>query len=284
MTITIKDKPHTVVEGLRFTECPRWRDGWLYFSDMWGGTVYRVDEAGTLETVCAVPGRPGGIGWATNGDLIVNEMATGHLLRLVDGELRLHADVSSIAKTGINDMIVAPSGIAYSGKYCHDFPPPADPLILIDDAGNWREAGDPLDIANGIILTADGKTLLVAESAGMKISAFDIADDGTPINKRLFAQMPHMYIPDGICADDQGGVWATCCLGPGIVRVIEGGEITHLIPFADGRFAYACAFGGANRQTLYICSAGKYDPDNQGTTTTAKIEAIRLPFTGSGIP
>ncbi|WP_157215166.1 SMP-30/gluconolactonase/LRE family protein [Flavisphingomonas formosensis] len=284
MTITIETPPTILAEGFRFTECPRWRDGWLYFSDMHGRTVHRIDEAGTLETVCRVEARPGGIGFLPGGDMLIVAMDEARILRRSGDRLEPYADMASAAATGVNDMVVSREGRAYAGKYCHDIPPPREPLLFVDENGAWREAGEPLDVANGLVLTANGKRLIVAESAASRLSVFDLAADGTPTNRRIFADLPEGHYPDGICGDAEDGIWVTCCLGPGLVRVEEGGRITHFIPMAGDRFPYACALGGADGRTLFICSAGPFDPAVMEQGRTGRIETIRAPYAGSGIP
>jgi sugar lactone lactonase YvrE len=284
MTTTITTKPTTLAAGFNFTECPRWRDGWLYFSDMHGKTVYRVNEAGTLESICRVEARPGGIGWLPGGDMLIVSMDDGRVLRLSASGLSEYADMSSVAKTGVNDMIVSSSGRAYAGKYCHDLPPPVEPLLFVDTDGNWREAGDPLQVANGMVLSADGKRLIVAESAGVQLSVFDLDETGVPGKSKLFAKLPEGHYPDGICGDAKGGIWVTCCMGPGVIRVEEGGEVTHFIPIEDNRFAFACALGGADGKTLFICTAESFATVSDLSLKTARIETVHVDFAQSGIP
>jgi sugar lactone lactonase YvrE len=282
MTVTIATRPAILAAGFDFTECPRWCEGWLYFSDMHGKTVYRVNEAGRLETICRVEARPGGLGWLPNGDMLIVSMDDARILRLNASGLSQYADLSSVA-TGINDMVVSRGGCAYAGKYPHQRPPPAEPLLFIDQDGAGREASEPLQVANGLAITADGKRLIVAETAGACISAFELDAAGLPGRREIFAQLPEGHYPDGICADAQGGIWVTCCMGPGVIRVEEGGAVTHLIPIEDGRFAYACALGGADGRSLFICTAESFlvtDPARK----LARIETVQVPFAQSGIP
>jgi sugar lactone lactonase YvrE len=281
MTIIIEPKPAILADGFHFTECPRWRDGWLYFSDMYGKTVYRIDEAGTLETVCRVEGRPGGLGFLPGGDMLIVSMDDARILRLGADGLSDYADMASVAKTGVNDMIVSAAGRAYAGKYCHDFPSPDEPLLLVDAQGGWREGDDALAVANGLVITGDGGRLIVAER---RLSVFDLDADGIPRDRRIFADLPEGHYPDGICGDAEGGIWVACCVGPGVARVEEGGAITHLIPMAGEHSAYACALGGADGRTLFICSAGPFDPAAMRERKTARIETVRVPYAGSGIP
>jgi sugar lactone lactonase YvrE len=284
MTTTIDTKPTTLAAGFYFTECPRWRDGWLYFSDMHGKTVYRLNEAGKLETICRVEARPGGLGWLPNGDMLIVSMDDGRVLRLGADGLSEYADMSSASNTGVNDMIVSSSGRAYAGKYSHALPPPVEPLLFVDTDGKWREAGEKLQVANGMVITADGKRLIVAESAGAQLSVFDLDENGVPGNCRLFAKLPAGHYPDGICGDAEGGIWVTCCMGPGVIRIEEGGKITHFIPIEDGRFAYACALGGADGKTLFICTAESFATVAYMTMKSARIETVHVDFAQSGIP
>jgi sugar lactone lactonase YvrE len=284
MTTTIATKPATLAAGFNFTECPRWRDGWLYFSDMHGKTVYRVNESGTLETVCRVEARPGGLGWLPDGDMLIVSMDDARILRLGASGLSEYANMSSVCKTGVNDMIVSSSGRAYAGKYCHDLPPPAEPLLFVEPGGAWRETGEPLAVANGLVITADGKRLIVAESAGGCLSVFDLDAAGMPGPRKIFAELPAGHYPDGICGDAEGGIWVTCCLGPGVIRVEEGGAVTHLVPIDDGRFAYACALGGADGRSLFICTAESFAAVADLSLKSARVEVVHVPFVQSGIP
>ena len=240
-----------LAEGFCFTECPRWRDGWLYFSDMYGRTVYRLSESGAVEEVVRVEDRPGGLGFAPDGDLLISEMDAGRILRLHDGALSLHSDLARFTASGTNDMVVSPEGRCYVAKFSHGLPPPTEPMLFVDEHGEGREVSDPLKVANGMVLTADGRTLIVAESAGGRISAFDLDAAGVPGPRRTFAELP---------------------------------PVTHRVSIDDDRFAYACALGGADGRTLFICTAGAYVPDQMTSRRNSRIEIVRAPFAGQGIP
>jgi sugar lactone lactonase YvrE len=286
LTIEIETRPRVLADGFRFTECPRWRagEGKLYFSDMHSHKVHRMDKAGTVETVCTLESNAGGIGFLPDGDLIVAAMPEGRILRLHAGELSEYANFSERTSAGINDMIVSAEGRCYVGRYFHPDPPVDEPLIIVDEQGGVRDGTDTLGVANGMVLTADGKRLIVAESAACRIAIFDLDAGGVPVNRRTFAQLPDGYYPDGICGDDRGGIWAACAMGPGVIRVVDGGEITHRLSYDDGRFAYACALGGRDGDTLFICTAGVFDPVAHVALGGAHIEALRVPFVQAGIP
>jgi len=274
----------TIADGFAFTECPRWHQGWLNFSDMYGGAVFRLNETGVVEEVVREEARPGGLGFLPDGSLLFAAMDASRVMRLKDGAVTLHADLTSIAPGGINDMIVSPEGRCYVAHFTHDLPPPSKPVIFIDEHGQTSETTDLLKVANGMILPTDGRRLIVAESAGGRLSVMDLGDGGRPKNRTTFAELPPGHYADGICGDDTGGVWVTCCRGPGVVRVEQGGAVTHRVPIDDGRFAYASALGGADGRTLYVCTAGRYEHGMMAEKRDARIEAIRVPFAGSGIP
>jgi sugar lactone lactonase YvrE len=284
MTIEIDRPLSLLADGLHFTECPRWHSGRLYFSDMTGKTVYSVGEDGGPETVCKVAARPGGLGFAPNGDLLISAMDEGRILRMRDGKLSEYANLSKLAPTGINDMIVSPEGRCYVGRYCTTAPIPIDPIFVVDKDGSIRESADGFEGANGMVLTADGKRLIVAESAGRRLAILDIAADGSPVGRRTFADLPPDHFPDGICGDDQGGIWVSCAIGPGVVRVEEGGNITHQITIGGGRFAFACTLGGSDGQTLFICTSKDWVHERTSVETLARIESVRVPFRQAGTP
>jgi sugar lactone lactonase YvrE len=273
-----------VADGFAFTECPRWHRGRLYFSDMYGRAIFRVGEAGVVEEVVREEARPGGLGFTADGSLLYAAMDAARVMRLRDGAVSLHADLSGIAPGGINDMVVDADGRCYIAHFSHDLPPPSRPVIFLDAQGRSHRTDDLLKVANGMILTADGRHLIVAESAGGRISRMTLGSDGKPEHRVTFAELPPGHFADGICGDAAGGIWVACCRGPGVVRVEDGGAITHRLLIGDGRFAYACALGGEDGRTLFVCTAGGYEPGRMAERRDARIEAIKAPFAGQGIP
>jgi sugar lactone lactonase YvrE len=276
-------------DGFAFTECPRWHDGQFYFSDVQGNHVHRLAAGGKVETLLEIADNPSGLGFLPNGDLLVVSTHESKLLRLSkDGSLREHADLSGVAKFGINDMVVDPAGRAYVGQFGYDHSsgnmPSPSPLIIVEPDGNVGMGPDGLLVANGLVLSADGKTLICAESAGGRLAAYDAGADGTLSNHRVFAQLPPNQYPDGICLDAEGGVWVACLFGPGFARLTEGGTVTDIVPMPEGRFAYACMLGGADRKTLYMCTAERYDPAYLKTCRTSRIESVRVEISGAGLP
>jgi sugar lactone lactonase YvrE len=283
MATEITETPRVVASGLHLPECPRWRGNSLYVSDMYGQTVHALSAAGELSALCKVEGRPGGLGFAANGDLLINEMERARILRLSkSGELSVHADLTGFVDS-INDMISAADGRCYVGRLSAEPPFVPTPLLAVDPEGRVSVATDePVNVANGMVMRAGGRTLIVAESMARRLLAYDVDAAGALANRRVFADMPEGHGPDGICGDDAGGIWLASPNVGRYIRVVEGGEVTHAISLPAGRFAYACAIGGADRQTLYLCTSGHWDPGLCKRETNGRIEAVRAPFPSTG--
>lgn len=283
MTTDLTEPPRIVQSGLHLPECPRWRGDRLYFSDMYGQTVYAVTQAGAATTLCHVEGRPGGLGFAANGDLLINEMERARVLRLNKaGELSVHADLSPLVSS-LNDMITTADGRCFIGRLTAEPPFDSAPLFTVAPDGAASVATEEgVLVANGMVMRAGGRTLIVAESVAGRLLAYDIDAAGVLSNRRVFADMPKGHGPDGICGDDAGGIWLATPNAGRFLRVVEGGEVTHRISLPPGRYAYACAIGGADRQTLFLCTSGHYDPATATAETNGRIEAVRAPFPNTG--
>ena len=158
--------------------------------------------------------------------------------------------------------------------------------------GSAHVAADGIMGPNGIVISAVGRTLITGESAGYVITAFDRDDKGRLFNRRVFAQPPAGHAPDGICLDSDGGVWAAIpvilgapgMFGPGVMRFEEGGRVTHLVPMPANRRALACMFGGADRRSLYICTARSFSEKEAVARRVGRIERVKTDFTGAGLP
>jgi sugar lactone lactonase YvrE len=287
-----------LAEGFCLTEAPRWRDGRLYFSDIHGHKVHAVDLAGRVETITAFDSPCSGLGFTPNGDLLISLMAETKVVRLSEGKLSDHADVSRFADEHINDMIVDAFGRAYVTQLG---PPPiaGSPakrytrIITVEPDGTVRLGHDGLQGPNGIAISADGRTLVFSEAGGYRMSALDIAANGDLSNLRAVAALPDGVCPDGMCLDAQGGVWAAGVVqigpplkpGPGFCRYDEKGELTHVIALEPGRFAIACAFGGEDRRTLFLCTTGAITEQEAQRQRSARIETMEVPgFSGAGTP
>lgn len=276
----------TVLDGLAFPECPRWHDESLYFSDMHDGKVWRLFPSGEATKLYDVPKFPAGLGWLPDGSLEIVSMIDRRLLRCTSNGPSPYADLSSIATGNANDMVIDREGRAYIGNFGFDLNAGATPcgtrLIAVEPDGRVRAVADDMWFPNGMVITPDGRTLIVAETFANRLTAFDIKSGGSLTNRRVFAPLEGIY-PDGICLDAENAVWVSCAGGNKTIRVAEGGKITHEIPH-EGRHSYACMLGGADRRDLYICTAEDHLPDKTLKLRSGKIERMRVDVPGAGLP
>lgn len=260
-----------------FAEGPRWHDGALWFSDFGDCVVRCVDERGQISEVVRVNARPSGLGWLPDGTLLVVSMADRRVLRVREGGAVEHADLSRFADFSCNDMVVDRQGNAYVGHFGFDLlarppQPKAASLILVRPDGSASVAAPDLAFPNGVVLGADGRTLIVAETFAARLTAFDVAADGTLGARRVFAALPGRA-PDGICIDREGAIWVADAASNRCVRVNEAGEITDTV--TTQQRCYACALGGAEGRTLFLCTADGYDPATMAKHT-ASIETVEV--------
>ncbi len=219
------------------------------------GAVLAISAEGAVRTVVDVPGGPGGIGWTPRGELLVLDMSARALLRLGDEGLETVADLGELTAGRCNDMIVDGRGRAYVGHFGYDLlggaPPAPATLVLVEPDGTARTVAEDLHFPNGCALTPDGATLLVAESAAGRITAFDVEADGALSERRVFAALDGV-VPDGIALDAAGGLWVSDPVGCALVRVEPGGAVTARVSTAPAG-AFACALGGDDGRTLFVC-------------------------------
>ena len=275
----------TIAEGYSFTEGPRWHEGRLYFSDFYTRRVLAVDGEGRVEVIATVPGQPSGLGWLPDGRMLVVSMLDRKLLRQEgDGRLVEHADLSKIATYHCNDMVVDTQGRAYVGNFGSDIESGNKlvkaKLAFVDTDGSVSVAAEDLAFPNGAVITPNGKTLIIGESFGRCLTAFDIADDGGLSNRRIWANL-HPHIPDGICLDAEGAIWLADPANNCVVRVAEGGDVLQKIEMGNGTFA--CMLGGEDRKTLFVCTAAGSGSKAE-ERLTAKIEACEVSVPGVGCP
>ncbi len=275
-----------LVDGLAFGEGPRWHDGKLFLSDMHAHRVLSIDVDGTTTVVAEHDAPLSGIGWLPDGRLLVVAM-DGAVLRLDPSGLVVHADVTALAPHGINDMIVHPEGWAWVGQFGYDrhagATPVPSPLIRVDPDGTASVAADDMMVANGMAITPDGETLIVAESAGRKLTTFAIGPNGDLSDRAVFAALPHA--PDGMCLDAEGAVWAACVTASRYARVLPGGEIVDTVEFEPPRRTVACVLGGADRRTLYMLTADTLgEADLSRELRTARVEQVEVDVPGAGLP
>lgn len=265
-----------LVDGLVFGEGPRWHDDKLWFSDIHDHRVMTVDLDGKTETVVEVPTCPSGLGWLPDGRLLIASMLDRHLLRLDLDGLSVVADLSKLASYDCNDMVVDWQGRCYIGHTGRDAE-----IILVTPDGDARVVADEMDFPNGAVITPDGRTLVVAESLAARLTAFDIESDGSLTGRRVWAQLEGAT-PDGICLDAERAIWVASPISAEVVRVLEGGEITHRIK--GSTTAFACMLGGPERRTLFIMTADTFNPDEARAKRSGRVEIVQVDIPGAGLP
>jgi sugar lactone lactonase YvrE len=278
-------KLEPLLTGLSFGEGPRWHEGKLWFSDFYVHQVRTVDEQGHAETILEVPGQPSGLGWRPDGTMLIVSMTDRRLMRFADGTLSVEAELKPLATGHCNDMVVDGKGRAYVGNFGYDrHAGEAERtacLVRVDPDRSVHQAADALLFPNGTVITPDGKTMVVAETFAHRLTAFDVAADGTLANRRLWAAIDGCY-PDGICLDREGAIWVSDPFGRRVLRVLEGGKITANLDLAP-RGAYACMLGGADRRTLFVVTNSASGPATAGKRD-GRIETMRVDVPGVGWP
>ena len=284
----------TLLEGGSFFESPRWRDGRWWVSDFFRHRVMTVDPDGREEHVLTVEGRPSGLGWMPDGSLLVVSMTDRRVLRRApDGGVSVHADVSEFCGGYLNDMVVDGAGRAYAGEFGFDLAGYADPkpakLLRIEPDGTASIAAEDMLFPTGSVITPDGKTLIVGETAGARYTAFTIDEEGLLSNRRVWAQVaptPEFttfeqtladlrFGPDGCALDAEGHIWSADEVGARCVRLAPGGEIVDEIAAPKGQDVFACMLGGDDGRTLLMCCA----PDFNEQARQAAHEAVLLTTT-----
>jgi sugar lactone lactonase YvrE len=247
----------TLLSGIALGESPRWHEGRLWFCDWGTQEIIAVDSGGKSDTILRVPTTlPFCIDWLPDGRLLIVSGPEGQILsQEPDGSLTTYADLSGIDQ-GFNEIVVDIRGHAYvnGGGIDRMFGNEAarGVVVLVTPEGKPRKVADDIDFGNGMAVTRDTSTLIVAESYGNRLTAFDIADDGSLSNRRVWADL-HGDFPDGICLDAEGAVWYGSVPNRRCVRVREGGEVLETIDLDRGCFA--CALGGEDGKTLFMLAA-----------------------------
>jgi sugar lactone lactonase YvrE len=286
-----------LLDGGAFFETPRWHEGRWWVSDFYREAVYTVTPDGTEELLLAVEHQPAGLGWMPDGSLLVVSMKDQRVLRrAVDGTVTTHADLSQFTDSSLNDMVVDARGRAWVGCFGFDLMALADPrtapLMRVDPDGSATVVAENLLFPNGSVITPDGSTLIVGETAGCRYTAFTIEEDGTLTGRRPWAEMaPPAPVdgsledtvakivvgPDGCTLDAEGHIWSADEAASRCIRIAPGGAIVDEITMPEGLNCFACALGGDDGRTLLLCAAPDFleahrRPVREGVLLTAAVE------------
>ena len=287
----------TLIDGVYFGEGPRWHDGRLWFSDFFAHAVKSVSPAADVRTEFTLDGdRPSGLGWLPDGDLLVVSMERRQLLRRApDGKLSKHADLSGIATWHCNDMVIDAKGRAYVGNFGFDLDAaigargiqavladhPTAKLALVQPDGTVSEAAADLHFPNGTVITPDGGTMIVGETLGACLTAFDVGADGALSNRRQWAALGPR-LPDGICLDAEGAIWIANPIAPECARIAEGGKVLEVID--TGMPCYACMLGGSDGRTLFMLTAPSSLPSQVAARPLGRIVVAEVDAPHAGLP
>ncbi|MCW2516972.1 MAG: hypothetical protein JWR11_6014 [Mycobacterium sp.] len=269
-------KPVPLANGFCFGEGPRWFEGLLWFSDMLGEAVHTVDAEGSMTTL-PLPGRaPSGLGFRPDGTLLIASTEDRQVLRYDGDSVGVIADLHDLVPANLGDMVVDDAGRAYVGSQARSGGVIA--RINADDA--VAVVADELDFPNGMVITPDQRTLIVAESTARRLTAFTIGTDGALSDRRVFAD-GLAGPPDGLALDAEGGVWVSMTIAHEFQRIVEGGEVTDRIDM-EGRTAIACALGGPEGRILFLLSSTDAYPERLVGTKLSRVDAMLVDVPGIG--
>jgi sugar lactone lactonase YvrE len=271
---TTADEPRLVLGGITLGESPRWHDGRIWFADWGPGEIIRVGPSGERDVVARAPAPPLSFDFLPDGRLLVVDSRQGRLLAQgAGGALKAYADLRGLADGPFNEIVVDGRGAAYVNGGC---------VAMVTPDGRARRVADGGAFPNGMAVTPDNMTLIMAESHARQLTAFDIRQTGDLANRRVWAALGE-HFPDGICIDADGCVWVADVPNKCCIRVREGGEIVQRIDLDRGGFA--CMLGGAARQTLYITAATWLGMERMGEMQAdAQLLAIEVDVPGVGWP
>lgn len=283
-------------EDVSFGEAPRWHQGRLWFSDFFAHAVKSISLAGDLRTEIEIDDQPSGLGWMPDGSLLIVSMIKRQVLRRsLDGKISVHAELSRITGFHCNDMVVDRKGRAYVGEFGFDLPEemanrgaksvladhPTAKLVCVSPDGTAREVAAEMHFPNGSVITPDGKTLIVAETLGQVLTAFDIGADGSLTNRRVWARIaPHL--PDGIALNADGHIWVADSVAPKCVLFAQGGAVLDMIE--TDMPCYACMLGGDDGRSLFMFTATSSEDDDGTTSVKGKLLITIVDVPHAGLP
>ncbi len=290
----MKHNPTLFAEGFLFPEAPRWHAGRKQFfvSDIDRGQVFAISPDGQRQKVYQGPDWVSGTAFADDNTLLVTNARSRSLVRVnldrPDAPAEMIASLSEIAPYGINDMVCTPGGVCFIDTVSFDFVAyargeiAAQPSVLarVDRDGSVSTATAEVNFPNGMVITPDGKRLLVADSIDQCVYAFSLAADGTLSARSCFAALPG-EMPDGMCMDASGAVWVA---GHGrVVRVAEGGAVLEEVDMGT-TLATAVTLGGIDGRTLLITASDSYDRSVMAQNPTGRLFSVQVDVPGAGLP
>jgi sugar lactone lactonase YvrE len=288
--------------GGDFYEGPRWHEGAWWVSDFYQHRVSSFSLAGVESLRLEIEDQPSGLGWLPDGSLVVSSMSRRHLLRIKDGRVETHADLSALCGGHLNDLVVDQYGHVFVGDFGYDImagdPPVPTSLKRVDLDGTVVVAAHDLYFPNGSAITADGRTLIVCETLGNRCAAFDLASDGSLSRRRewaSFGPLPSgdtmsqlesalVLTPDGCSLDAEGHLWCADSIGHRVVRLAPGGAIVESLSVPNGLNAFACMLGGQSGSTLLVCTAPDYFADRRAGTGEGVLHTVEVDVPHSGRP
>jgi sugar lactone lactonase YvrE len=285
-----------LTEGVYFGEGPRWRDGRLWFSDFHAHAVMSVSPSGDLRTEFEIDDQPSGLGWTPDGTMLIVSMTRRQVLRRsAGGAVTLHADLGHVATFHCNDMVVDAHGGAYVGNFGFDLDAEmgargaesviaehaSAKLVYVAPDGAVRTAAADMHFPNGSVISPDGRTLIVGETLGGRLTAFDIGADGRLSGRRVWAStLPRL--PDGIALDADGRIWIANPIAPECALIAAGGEVVEVIDTGDP--CYACMLGGEDGRTLFMLTAATSIAHEAAAAARGRVLTARVDSPHAGLP
>ncbi len=280
-------------DGFAWGEGLRWHNGYLYFSDIYGKKIFRANRNGVKEVVLEPNDMPSGLGFLPDGSLLAVSGGKKQILRLQNGKSSVYADLAELC-VGINDMVVDSRGNVYVGAYGYEMQfykggKVEGWIFHIDSTQKVHKVCEGLLSPNGMVVTEDGKQLIVADTFKNQLVSFNLNCDGTPTEGCIWANLPAG--PDGICYDSEGAVWAALPNLAKVVRIQKGGKIVEEISCSDTPLC--CTLGGEERKTLFIVTVPAHkelntddlsNPEKQQKIAGSKIVMLPVYVSGAGFP
>jgi sugar lactone lactonase YvrE len=284
-----------LADDIYFGEAPRWHDGRLWFSDFYDHAVKSVDTHGSVRIELTLDDQPSGLGWLPDGRLLIVAMSTLEVRRQDSDGVHTHAKLGGFALHLANDMVVDAKGRAYVGSFGFDIHRELErdgaaavmtnhrtaPLACVDPDGSVHLAAADLHFPNGMVITPDGRTLIVAETLATCLTAFDIDREGALKNRRVWAPL-NARLPDGICLNAEGNVWIANAVAPECVLVAPGGGVLEVVD--TGQPCFACMLGGANGRTLFMLTAPTSNASRAAASRDGRIMFAEVAVARAGWP